>query len=55
MIERREADAIVERLTEVSRPHALTIMSAEQRTMSFRTNVGPQFMEPIARKGGGSG
>jgi len=34
----------------LSRLHALTIMSAEQQTMNFYMNVGPQYMEPIARQ-----
>lgn len=34
----------------ISRLHALTIMSAEQQTMNFYMNVGPQYMEPIARQ-----
>jgi hypothetical protein len=34
----------------VSRLHALTIMAAEQQTMNFYMNVGPQYMEPIARQ-----
>jgi len=33
----------------VSKLHALTIMAAEQQTMNFYMNVGPQYMEPIAR------
>ncbi|GAA4961981.1 hypothetical protein HD597_001997 [Nonomuraea thailandensis] len=34
----------------LSRLHALTIMSAEQQTMNFYMNVGPMYMEPIARQ-----
>jgi hypothetical protein len=34
----------------VSKLHALTIMSAEQQTMNFYMNVGPEYMEPIARQ-----
>lgn len=34
----------------MSKLHALTIMSAEQQTMNFYMNVGPQYMEPIARQ-----
>ncbi|HEX5741296.1 MAG TPA: hypothetical protein VFY17_07045 [Pilimelia sp.] len=34
----------------LSRMHALTIMAAEQQTMNFYMNVGPQYMEPIARQ-----
>src|ERR687895_1200534 len=34
----------------LSKLHALTIMSAEQQTMNFYMNVGPQYMEPIARQ-----
>jgi hypothetical protein len=34
----------------VSKLHALTIMAAEQQTMNFYMNVGPQYMEPIARQ-----
>ena len=34
----------------LSRLHALTVMSAEQQTMNFYMNVGPQYMEPIARQ-----
>ena len=34
----------------LSRLHALTIMAAEQQTLSFYLNVGPQYMEPIARQ-----
>jgi hypothetical protein len=33
-----------------SKLHALTITSAEQQTMNFYMNVGPQYMEPIARQ-----
>ncbi|HEX2262794.1 MAG TPA: hypothetical protein VHH52_03405, partial [Pseudonocardiaceae bacterium] len=34
----------------ISKLHALTILSAEQQTMNFYLNVGPQYMEPIARQ-----
>ncbi|NBE98068.1 hypothetical protein FE391_41070 [Nonomuraea sp. KC401] len=34
----------------ISKLHALTIMSAEQQTMNFYMNVGPLYMEPIARQ-----
>ncbi|TDD96464.1 hypothetical protein [Actinomadura rubrisoli] len=34
----------------LSRLHALTIMSAERQTMNFYMNVGPMYMEPIARQ-----
>jgi hypothetical protein len=34
----------------LSKMHALTVMSAEQQTMNFYMNVGPQYMEPIARQ-----
>jgi hypothetical protein len=34
----------------LSKMHALTIMSAEQQTMNFYMNVGPEYMEPIARQ-----
>jgi hypothetical protein len=34
----------------LSRLHALTIMAAEQQTMNYYMNVGPQYMEPIARQ-----
>lgn len=34
----------------LSKLHALTIMAAEQQTMNFYMNVGPQYMEPIARQ-----
>jgi hypothetical protein len=79
MIEHRQAEKIVDQLTEVmpgrptlkhhrhpadnvrdpydrnkaepiSKLHALTIMAAEQQTMNFYMNVGPQYMEPIARQ-----
>ncbi|MEV5413754.1 hypothetical protein AB0K60_33620 [Thermopolyspora sp. NPDC052614] len=79
MIEHRQAEKIVDQLTEVmpgrptylhhrhpidnvrepydrssaspiSKLHALTIMSAEQQTMNFYMNVGPTYMEPIARQ-----
>jgi hypothetical protein len=79
MVEHRQAEKIVDRLTEVmpgrptrmhhrhpvdnlrkpydrteasprSRLHALTLTAAEQQTMNFYMNVGPQYMEPIARQ-----
>lgn len=34
----------------LSKLHALTIMAAEQQTMNFYMNIGPQYMEPIARQ-----
>ncbi|KAB2342696.1 hypothetical protein [Actinomadura rudentiformis] len=34
----------------LSKLHALTVMSAEQQTMNFYMNVGPMYMEPIARQ-----
>ena len=34
----------------LSRLHALTVMAAEQQTMNFYMNVGPEYMEPIARQ-----
>ncbi|MCT9930229.1 hypothetical protein N5079_08315 [Planotetraspora sp. A-T 1434] len=34
----------------LSKLHALTIMSTEQQTMNFYMNVGPEYMEPIARQ-----
>ncbi|MBL1065837.1 hypothetical protein [Streptomyces sp. 7-21] len=34
----------------LSKLHALTIMAAEQQTMNFYLNVGPEYMEPIARQ-----
>src|SRR3954447_17767739 len=34
----------------LSKLHALTIMAAEQQTMNFYMNVGPMYMEPIARR-----
>jgi hypothetical protein len=34
----------------LSKLHALTIMAAEQQTMNFYMNVGPTYMEPIARR-----
>src|SRR3954447_490992 len=34
----------------LSRLHALTIMAAEEQTMNFYMNGGPQYMEPIARQ-----
>jgi hypothetical protein len=30
--------------------HALTITAAEQQTMKYYMNVGPQYMEPVARQ-----
>lgn len=33
----------------LSRLHVLTIVAAEQQTMSFYMNVGPEYVEPIAR------
>ncbi|URN13680.1 hypothetical protein LUW77_26520 [Streptomyces radiopugnans] len=39
-----------DRANPLSKLHALTIMSAEQQTMNFYMNVGPQYMEPIARQ-----
>lgn len=33
-----------------SKLHALTLTAAEQQTMNFYLNVGPQYMEPIARQ-----
>jgi hypothetical protein len=33
-----------------SRLHALTLTAAEQQTMNFYMNVGPEYMEPIARR-----
>lgn len=39
-----------DRAAPLSKLHALTIMSAEQQTMNFYMNVGPQYMEPIARR-----
>jgi hypothetical protein len=33
-----------------SKLHALTILSAEQQVAMFYMNVGPQYMEPIARQ-----
>jgi len=41
--DRRTADPI-------SKLHALTIMAAEQQTMNYYMNVGPEYMEPIARQ-----
>ncbi|ONK11057.1 hypothetical protein [Streptomyces sp. MP131-18] len=41
--DRRQTDPL-------SKLHALTVMSAEQQTMNFYMNVGPTYMEPIARK-----
>jgi hypothetical protein len=34
----------------ISKLHALTVMASEQQTMNFYMNVGPQYMEPIARQ-----
>ncbi|GGV28707.1 hypothetical protein [Streptomyces spectabilis] len=34
----------------LSKLHALTVTAAEQQTMNFYMNVGPQYMEPIARQ-----
>ena len=34
----------------LSKLHALTVMAAEQQTMNFYLNVGPTYMEPIARQ-----
>ncbi|MCD0445051.1 hypothetical protein LO763_15650 [Glycomyces sp. A-F 0318] len=34
----------------ISKLHALTIMAAEQQTMNYYMNVGPEYMEPIARQ-----
>ncbi len=34
----------------LSKLHALTLVAAEQQTMNFYMNVGPQYMEPIARQ-----
>jgi hypothetical protein len=34
----------------LSKLHALTILSAEQQVMFYYMNVGPQYMEPIARQ-----
>ena len=34
----------------ISKLHALTIMATEQQTMNFYMNVGPEYMEPIARQ-----
>jgi len=34
----------------LSKLHALTVMAAEQQTMNYYMNVGPQYMEPIARQ-----
>jgi hypothetical protein len=34
----------------LSKLHALTIMAAEQQTMNFYMNMGPLYMEPIARQ-----
>jgi hypothetical protein len=34
----------------LSKLHQLTITAAEQQTLNFYANVGPQYMEPIARQ-----
>jgi hypothetical protein len=34
----------------LSKLHALTVTAAEQQVMSFYMNVGPEYMEPIARQ-----
>jgi hypothetical protein len=34
----------------LSKLHTLTLVAAEQQTMNFYMNVGPQYMEPIARR-----
>ncbi|MFC7386421.1 hypothetical protein [Sphaerisporangium rhizosphaerae] len=34
----------------ISKLHTLTIMAAEQQTMNFYMNVGPEYMEEIARR-----
>lgn len=34
----------------LSKLHTLTLVAAEQQTMNFYMNVGPQYMEPIARQ-----
>jgi hypothetical protein len=34
----------------LSKLHQLTILAAEQQTLNFYANVGPQYMEPIARQ-----
>ncbi|MGI5163238.1 hypothetical protein ACQEU3_02655 [Spirillospora sp. CA-253888] len=34
----------------ISKLHALTVMSSEQQTMNYYMNVGPLYMEPIARQ-----
>lgn len=34
----------------ISKLHQLTITAAEQQTLNFYANVGPQYMEPIARQ-----
>ncbi|MFG2073035.1 hypothetical protein [Nonomuraea maritima] len=34
----------------LSRLHALTVMAVEQQTMNFHLNVGPTFIEPLARQ-----
>jgi PAS domain-containing protein len=36
--------------TPLSKLHALTIVAAEQQVMFYYMNVGPQYMEPIARQ-----
>ncbi|HEV7896706.1 MAG TPA: hypothetical protein VGP31_02515 [Planosporangium sp.] len=79
MVERRKAEKVVDRVTEVmpgrptviehrhpydevrdhydrdtvdprSRLHVLTILAAEQQVMNYYMNVGPHYMEPIARQ-----
>ncbi|WP_214411517.1 hypothetical protein [Sphaerisporangium fuscum] len=39
-----------EKAAPISKLHTLTITAAEQQTMNFYCNVGPQYMEPIARQ-----
>jgi hypothetical protein len=39
-----------ERVDPRSKLHALTILAAEQQVMNYYMNVGPQYMEPIARQ-----
>lgn len=34
----------------LSKLHQLTLVAAEQQTLNFYANVGPQYMEPIARQ-----
>ncbi|HEY0485907.1 MAG TPA: hypothetical protein VGD72_06625 [Mycobacteriales bacterium] len=36
--------------TPLSKLHVLTIVAAEQQVMNYYMNVGPQYMEPIARQ-----